>query len=65
MSNDKSNDKSDPVLDKLIAEVWQEILDKDDRNSPEEYPEMVMITYEEFADYMQRASSGSARGERS
>jgi hypothetical protein len=27
---------------------WQELLEKDDRTSPEEYPNMCLITKEEF-----------------
>jgi len=29
-------------------ELWQDLLDKDDRNSPAEYPDMILITREEF-----------------
>lgn len=29
-------------------EIWQGLLDKDDRNSPEEYPDMVLITQDEL-----------------
>ncbi len=32
----------------LIADLWQDLLDKDDRTSPEEYPDMALITREEF-----------------
>lgn len=28
--------------------LWQDLLDKDDRTSPAEYPDMVLITFEEF-----------------
>lgn len=28
--------------------LWQELLDKDDRTSPAEYPEMALITWDEF-----------------
>ena len=31
-----------------IDELWQNHIDRDDRNSPEEYPEMALITFEEF-----------------
>ncbi len=30
--------------------LWQTLLDKDDRTSPAEYPEMALITFEEFCD---------------
>ncbi|MBS1725007.1 MAG: hypothetical protein JSS66_18870 [Armatimonadetes bacterium] len=32
--------------------ILQEILDKDDRNSPEEYPEMLMLTVDELFAYL-------------
>lgn len=31
-----------------IESIWDDILDKDDRNSPEEYPDMVLITQTEL-----------------
>lgn len=34
--------------DKWIAEQWQNLMDKDDRNSPAEYPDMCLITAKEF-----------------
>lgn len=34
--------------DKWIADQWQRLLDKDDRNSPPEYPDMVLISAAEF-----------------
>ena len=33
-----------------IEDMWQRHLDRDDRNSPEEYPDMALITFEEFRD---------------
>ncbi len=38
------------------AEAWQELIEYDDRNSPEEYPEMALITSDELTSFMQRAS---------
>jgi len=38
-------------------EAWQDLVEKDDRTSPEEYPEMALITREELADYMRAALS--------
>jgi hypothetical protein len=35
--------------DAAVEREWQALLDKDDRTSPEEYPEMVLITREEVA----------------
>lgn len=40
-----------------VADAWQDLVDKDDRTSPEEYPDMALITREELADYMQSAQS--------
>ena len=40
----------------LIERLWQSLLDKDDRNSPEEYPDMAMLTFEEFAGYIRAAT---------
>ena len=33
-----------------IEDMWQRHLDRDDRNSPEEYPDMALIAFEEFRD---------------
>lgn len=44
-------------LQKEMNEAWQEHLDRDDRTSPEEYPEMALITQDEFFRYMQQAAS--------
>lgn len=41
-----------------ISDAWQDLVDKDDRTSPEEYPDMALITREELADYMQAAKVG-------
>ncbi|HCQ53588.1 hypothetical protein [Brevundimonas diminuta] len=42
--------------DQLTAdEAWSDLLDKDDRTSPEDQPEMCLITAGELADYMARA----------
>jgi hypothetical protein len=40
-----------------IESIWRDLLDKDDRTSPAEYPEMCLITKEELQDYMERAAS--------
>lgn len=37
------------------ATAWQELVEKDDRNSPEEYPEMALITFDELTEFMARA----------
>lgn len=37
-------------VDMMSAEsLWQDLLDKDDRTSPAEYPSMALITFEEFS----------------
>lgn len=40
---------------RTVDEVWQELCEKDDRNSPAEYPDMVLITREELAEIMGEA----------
>lgn len=51
-----------------IGEIWQELLDKDDRTSPAEYPEMVLISFDELAqiveDQHMRAAALLARHDR-
>lgn len=39
-----------PSEEALCRDLWQDILEKDDRTSPEEYPDMGLITYDEFAE---------------
>jgi len=36
----------------IIEALWRDLGEKTDRNSPVEYPEMCLITFEEFRDYM-------------
>jgi predicted RNase H-like nuclease (RuvC/YqgF family) len=38
-----------------IEQLWQDLIDKDDRNSPEEHPDMALITFDEFANYLRAA----------
>ena len=38
-----------------IERLWQSLLDKDDRNSPEDYPDMAMLTFDEFSNYINHA----------
>lgn len=38
-------------------DAWDELVNKDDRTSPEEYPDMCLISFEELKDYMDRAVS--------
>jgi hypothetical protein len=39
-------------MDDLLEECWQALLDKDDRTSPAEYPDMCLITRAELAAVM-------------
>lgn len=36
-------------------QAWQDLLEKDDRTSPEDCPDMCLITFEELRDYMRAA----------
>lgn len=38
------------------VEAWDELVNVDDRTSPEEYPDMCLITRDELIDFMQRAA---------
>lgn len=38
------------------AEAWSELVEKDDRTSPEDYPEMALITEKELRGFMQRGA---------
>lgn len=40
---------------RLVDQEWQGLLDKDDRNSPAEYPNMLLITRTELANAMTEA----------
>jgi hypothetical protein len=35
-------------IEAKAREAWQDLLEKDDRTSPEDYPDMVLITFEEL-----------------
>jgi len=43
-------------LKRTIDEAWQDLVEKDDRTSPEEYPDMALITHDELAGYMAHAA---------
>ena len=44
-------------------EAWQDLLEKDDRTSPEDYPDMALITADELQAYMLAArDEGRAEG---
>lgn len=40
-----------------VSKAWFDLVEKDDRNSPEEYPDMCLITREELAGYIAAALS--------
>lgn len=42
------------------SEAWQELVEKDDRTSPSEYPDMALITREELAEFMDTSRSRAA-----
>ncbi len=44
-----------------IDAFWQELVNKDDRTSPEEYPDHCLITFEELQDFVSR-SRGTSPG---
>lgn len=46
-----------------IDQAWQELINKDDRTSPEEYPEMALITRGELADFLVRPASPATEWE--
>lgn len=50
-----TQDLSDLKLEELVGRCWQHLCDKDDRTSPEEYPDMCLITCDELAEYMTEA----------
>jgi hypothetical protein len=53
---DAPQPSGEPVETLSADDAWRDLVEKDDRNSPEDYPEMCLITFEELRDFMQRAS---------
>lgn len=53
-------DQSGPAL--TVDEAWQELSEVGDRTSPEEYPDMCLITHDELADFMGRAKPADQSG---
>lgn len=50
----------------VVDAAWLELGERDDRTSPEEYPEMCLITRDELAEFMRRAqATGHPFGEHS
>lgn len=55
----------EPVAeDDLLSpeQAWDIHINRDDRNSPEKYPEMALITFDELADFMRRAAPPAQLG---
>lgn len=44
-------------------DAWDELVNKDDRTSPEEYPDHCLISFEELQDYILRAALSTNPGE--
>lgn len=44
------------TFEELARDAWTDLVDKDDRTSPEEYPDMALITAEELREFMERAA---------
>ncbi|RVO30330.1 hypothetical protein [Sinorhizobium meliloti] len=44
------------TIETLLEQSWQALLDKDDRTSPEEYPDMCLITRAELSEFLVDAS---------
>lgn len=41
-----------PTFEQRVKLLWQDLLEKDDRTSPVERPDMALITFDEFHDYL-------------
>lgn len=39
----------------MIETLWKDLIEKNDRTSPAEYPDMVLITKEEFSEALRNA----------
>jgi hypothetical protein len=48
------------IVTRRAAVIWQDLLDKDDRTSPDEYPDMALITFDELNDAILAALDGGA-----
>lgn len=53
-----------PSPEALAHELWQDLLEKDDRTSPEEYPDMALITQDEFFAALDRFRAAEVEAER-
>ncbi len=52
-----------PTLEEVLRDAWNDLLEKDDRTSPEDTPEMVLITFEELCEFMCRANGATLNAE--
>jgi hypothetical protein len=52
---------TDADLKAYAIELWRDLCEKDDRTSPADYPEMCLITYEEFRGYLVDFARGDAQ----
>jgi hypothetical protein len=48
-------------VEQVAREAWQELVERDDRTSPAEYPEMALITQDELAEFIAEAVALEAR----
>jgi hypothetical protein len=52
------------IADRLTPEeAWDDLLNKSDRTSPEDYPDMALISFSELEDYMNSAVRNIIKGE--
>lgn len=49
-------------LEQMIDQAWTDLVDKDDRTSPEEHQDMALITAEELREFMGRVAALRAAG---
>jgi hypothetical protein len=56
---------TDPTPEaELLRELWYDLVEKDDRTSPEEYPDMAMLTQDEFFAYLRMFAQAAVERER-
>lgn len=48
-----------PEQAESVEDLWRELIEKDDRTSPEEYPDMALISFAEFSELVRRAGGRS------
>jgi hypothetical protein len=50
-------DYTERAREEELQELWLDLIEKDDRISPEEYPDMALLTREEFFGYLKHYAS--------